>query len=296
MKKILLLLFCLIYIKSNATTWTVNVQDFQFSPSTLNVSVGDVIHWVWLTGTHTTTSVTTPVGAATWNSPMDSTHTTFDYTITKPGAYSYQCNFHAFLGMTATFTTSGALPIILSNFVIGTQNSRPFISWSTQTEVNADYFSIRKSVNGTDFYEIGKVPATGNSQVERKYSFIDEAISSAVTYVYYSLAIVDMDGNTKLSPIRIYKNLLAAPKLIISLSPNPIQEMGHLSIQYNANKKGTMLAKIINSDGKLILQASLSADLGINNGHIHLMNIPAGIYVINFNLEGLSESYTIVKN
>lgn len=271
------------------------MQDFQFSPSTLNVSVGDVIHWVWLTGTHTSTSVTIPIGAATWDSPMDLTHTTFDYTITKPGAYSYQCNFHAFLGMTATFTASGALPIILSNFVIGTRNKRPFISWSTQTEVNADYFSVRKSVNGTDFYEIGKVSASRNSQVGRNYSFIDEAVASSVTYVYYSLAIVAKDGNTKLSPIRIYKNLLAVPKLIISLSPNPIQEMGHLTIQYNASKKGTMLAKIINSEGKLVMQTSLSSELGINNGHIHLMDIPAGIYIINFNLEGLSESYTIVK-
>jgi hypothetical protein len=271
------------------------VQNFQFSPSTLNVSVGDVIRWVWLTGTHTTTSVTIPVGAATWDSPMDVTHTAFDYTVTKPGAYSYQCTFHAFLGMTATFTASGSLPIILSNFVVGTQNNKPLIYWSTQSEVNADYFSIRKSVNGTDFYDIGKVPATGNSTVERKYSFIDRALSSVNSFVYYSLAIVDMDGNTKLSPIRIYKNLLAPPKLIISLSPNPIQEMGHLSIQYNADKKGTMQAKIINSEGKLILQTSLAAELGINNGHVHLMSIPAGIYVINFKLEGLSESYTIIK-
>ena len=90
MKKILLPLFSFIFFQAKATTWNVTVQNFQFTPATLNVVVGDVIHWVWIAGTHTTTSVTIPAGAAAWNSPMDLTDTTFDYTVTQPGIYSYQ--------------------------------------------------------------------------------------------------------------------------------------------------------------------------------------------------------------
>lgn len=113
MKKILLPLLTFLFFNAKATTWDVNVQNFQFSPSTLNVMVGDVIHWVWVAGTHTTTAVTIPGTATTWDAPVDATHTTFDYTITQPGLYSYQCNFHASFGMVATFTASGALPVNL---------------------------------------------------------------------------------------------------------------------------------------------------------------------------------------
>jgi hypothetical protein len=34
---------------------------------------------------------------------------------------------------------------------------------------------------------------------------------------------------------------------------------------------------------------------GINNGHIHLGEIPAGIYTIYFSLAGINESYMITK-
>jgi plastocyanin len=296
MKRILLPLFSFIFFQAKATTWNVDVQNFQFTPATLNVVVGDVIHWVWVAGTHTTTSVTIPAGAAAWNSPMDLTTTTFDYTVTQPGIYSYQCNFHAFLGMTASFTASGAVPVTLSSFSINTKNNNPLILWTTQTEVNADYFSIRRSINGKDFKEVGKVTATGNSSVTSNYSFTDENVPAAFSYVYYALGIVDKDGKTQLSPIKIYKNRTATPRLIVSLSPNPVSSMGHLMLQFNANKPGVMIAKLMDVQGKLVLKLELSAVEGINNGHIHLGNVPAGIYTIYFTLDGINESFKVVKN
>ena len=90
------------------------------------------------------------------------------------------------------------------------------------------------------------------------------------------LAIVDKDGKTQLSPIKIYKNKKAPPKLIISLSPNPIGDMGHLMLQFNADKTGTMIAKMIDMQGKVVLKTELSAEQGVNNGHIHLGDLPAG--------------------
>lgn len=227
---------------------------------------------------------------------MDLTDTTFDYTVTQPGVYSYQCNFHAFLGMTASFTASGTVPIILSSFSISTKNNKPLLSWSTQTEVNADYFSIRRSTNGKDFNEIGKVAAAGNSPVTNNYSFADENISAAFSYIYYALGIVDKDGKIELSPIKIYKNKAATARLIVSLSPNPVSSMGHIMLQFNADKPGVMLARLIDVQGKLVLKSELSAVQGINNGHIHLGNVPAGIYTIYFTLDGINESYRIVKN
>ena len=281
---------------TNATTHNVSVQNFQFSPSTINVSVGDVIHFVWVAGTHTTTSTSVPAGADAWDAPIDATHTTFDYTVTQPGSYSYQCTFHASFGMVATIAVTGVVPVTLSAFNITTQNDRPLLTWTTETEINADYFSIRKSIDGTDFHEIGKVSATGNSSVQKSYSFSDDKISLGVTYVYYALAIVDKDGKTQLSPIKVYKNKNAVPKLIMFLSPNPVSGMGHLMFQFNADKPGIMIAKLLNTQGKLILKEELSAVRGINNGHIHLGNVPAGIYTISFTIDNINECYKSVKN
>ncbi len=296
MKKILLPLICLLCLKSQATTWTVNVEDFQFSPATLNVKVGDVIHWVWVSGFHTTTSLSVPGGAGTWDASIISSSQTFDYTVSAVGSYSYQCNIHP-VQMQASFTATAIVtPVTLSAFNISETKEGVNISWTTQTELNADHFSIRKSLDGTNFNEIAQIAAAGNSATVRDYSFTDDKITSSIRYAYYFLAIVDKDGQTQLFPIKIYKNKSAVAKLIISLSPNPISGIGHLMLKFNADKAGLMIAKLIDAQGRLVLQTELSASEGINNGHIHLGEISKGTYTFQFTLDGISESYRIIKN
>lgn len=297
MKKLLPIFFCFIFFQSEATTWNVNVENFQFSPKTiLSVVVGDVIHFVWVNGGHTTSSSAVPDGAATWDAPINSLTKTFDYTVTTAGTYNYFCKIHGALVMSGSFIANGVVPVILSAFYVSTENNKPFLSWTTQTEINADYFSVRKSTNGVDFKEIGKVTAAGNSVIKRNYSFTDETIEPAINYAYYVLATVNKDGRTQLSPIKIYKNKKALPGLIISLSPNPIGGMGHLMLQFNADKTGTMSTKIMDMQGKVVLNTELSAEPGVNNAHIHLGDLAAGIYTIYFSLDGISESHRIVKN
>lgn len=293
MKSFLLLVSTLLILHANATTWTVNVANFQFSPSTLNVKVGDVIHFVWVSGFHTTTSTSVPAGANTWNAAIDNSNTTYDYTVTVGGTYNYVCNFHP--GMIASFTASIVAPVVLSSFTIGNLHNKPLLQWTTQIEKNTDHFSIRKSLNGTDFTETGVVPAIGNSTSVQNYSYLDEDVFPENKFIYYSLAIIDKDGKKELTPIQVYRNRAALPKLILSLSPNPISGMGHLTLRFNADKKGLMRVKIVDMQGKIILETELNANPGVNNGHIHLGDVPKGIYIIHFNLEGLHESYRIVR-
>lgn len=295
MKKVLLPLFCFFYLQTQATMWNVTVQNFQFSPSNLNVKVGDVIHWDWASGIHTTTALTFPSGAVSWDAPITSGNRTFDYTVTTTGSYTYQCDIHGSI-MQGAFTATAVTPVTLSAFDITSSNGKASLNWTTLTELNADHFSVRKSLDGSDFKEIAQIPAAGNSSLQRDYSFVDDKISSSIRYAYYVLAMVDKDGRTELSPIKIFKNKTAAAKLIISLSPNPIRGMGHLMLKFNADKAGTMTAKLIDAQGKLVLQTDLSAVTGVNNGHIHLGDISKGAYTFQFTLDGISESYRIIKN
>jgi len=95
--------------KANATTWVVNVQNYSFVPSDLpDVNVGDTISWVWVSGSHTTTSTTIPAGADAWDHPINSSNTSFDYVVMVPGLYNYKCTFHEASGMVGTFTANVA--------------------------------------------------------------------------------------------------------------------------------------------------------------------------------------------
>lgn len=78
-----------------AMTHVITVANFSFSPNALSVTVGDTIVFQHSGGNHTTTSVSVPSGAATWDAPIDANNTTFIYVVNTAGAYGYVCTPHA---------------------------------------------------------------------------------------------------------------------------------------------------------------------------------------------------------
>ncbi|HSN61077.1 MAG TPA: T9SS type A sorting domain-containing protein [Ferruginibacter sp.] len=295
MKRLLVLFMLISVLQAKAGTHIISVSNFQFTPSNLNVAVGDVIRWQWASGFHNTASLTVPAGADTWASPyLTATGDYFEYTVVAEGPYEYYCDIHG-VSMSGSFTASAVVPVSLSIFTVSNKSNRPHLSWTTQSESNSAYFAVHRSYDGNIFTEIGRVPAAGNSAVAKNYSFTDAGIKSNAKYVYYELAITDKDENVQLSPIKLFKNNESIKKLITSLSPNPVSEAGHLLIQFNADFAGKLMARITDITGKLVLVSELSAAVGVNNGHIHIADLASGNYVVQFNLNGVMETYKIRK-
>jgi plastocyanin len=96
-----------------ATTHTVNVANFSFNPNALSVMVGDTIIFQHSGGNHTTTSVSVPSGADTWDSPITAANPTFIYVVTVPGNYGYVCTPHADMGMAGGFVAT--VPVSVAN-------------------------------------------------------------------------------------------------------------------------------------------------------------------------------------
>ncbi|MBI2269249.1 MAG: T9SS type A sorting domain-containing protein [Bacteroidetes bacterium] len=89
--------------------------------------------------------------------------------------------------------SSSPLPIELLSFT-AIQNDRHIdLSWVTATETNNDYFTIERSVNGTQFEPIATVQGAGNSTTVKKYSTEDRQPFIGVSY--YKLKQTDFDGN-----------------------------------------------------------------------------------------------------
>ena len=99
-------------IPAFAVKHVVLVGNFFFNPSTLSVSVGDTVRWVWSSGSHTTTSGVIPGGAANWDELITSSNTSFEYPVTVAGTYNYVCTPHVAMGMVATFTAVAFVPTL----------------------------------------------------------------------------------------------------------------------------------------------------------------------------------------
>jgi plastocyanin len=296
MKKIYTVIATLFFLKSSfATTHVIEIVDNQFLPATITMVVGDTIQWKWKGDIHTTTSTDIPNGAAPWNSAVHNKGYTFKYKVTVIGTYNYKCKIHAPLGMVGTIMVTSALPVVLNNFGISPTNTHgALIAWSTATEINTDHFEIMRSTDDKNFEKITSIPAAGNSSSIHNYSYTDNAIPASYHYTYYYLSIIDKDGKKTLSQIKMFANLNGKPKLIESLSPNPISRPGHLMLQFNAEKEGSMHVQLYNASGKLVKEADLSGTIGLNNGHFHVGDVPAGVYTIIFSMDNLKESYKVV--
>lgn len=93
-------------VTAYSSTTTIQASGFSFTPSQVTVNIGDTIKWVWVNGTHTTTSTSVPAGATSWDAPLDNTHTSFIYVTLVSGLYNYDCTYHSSLGMTGTITVN----------------------------------------------------------------------------------------------------------------------------------------------------------------------------------------------
>lgn len=80
-----------------------------FSPSNLIVAQGDTVEWVWISGTHTTTSGNNCIADGIWNSGNKSSGT-FSYTFNNLGTYPYFCALHCAMGMTGIVTVNSVGP------------------------------------------------------------------------------------------------------------------------------------------------------------------------------------------
>jgi len=278
-----------------AKTITVQVANFQFTPKRVNALVGDVIKWVWVNGSHTTTSTKVPAGALTWSSPINTNKRSFQYTVRKGGRYTYHCIPHQSLGMTGVIVVSSSAIAALTDFDIElAQDQKAVINWKTMNEKDIAYYSVQRSTDGVNFTEIAKVNPSNNG-ITAPYRSLDNTISDN-KYVYYQLEIADKTGNTQLSDIKMFTSPTKPARLITSLSPNPISKAGHLMMDFNSDQEGTMVVRLYNQNGSLIKQQEMMAVKGLNSGHLHLgdLNLAPGTYYIVCTLGNVQEKHTII--
>jgi plastocyanin len=298
----LLCLFGCLFLHSKADVVVIEVISNQFSPANVTVQLGDEIRFHFAEGYHNAVSAgaAIPNGAAAINSgEANDAERNYDYLVTLPGVYNYYCEIHGNPngGMRGQFTASNPLPVTLSSFLVQAQTDKmPQLSWTTLSELNVAYFSLRTSTDGVRFKEVAKIPAVGNSTSEQRYSYTDKKVSTSFHYVYYQLVVMDKDGKETFSGIRQFKTPFGAGKLVVQMGPNPIKKPGQLMLQFNAENNGIMPVNVIDASGRIVMKTTLRAVPGLNNGHVHVCDLPKGMYNLQFTFEGKQETHRVIVN
>ena len=100
--------------------------------------------------------------------------------------------------------------------------------WTTETEIENDYFTIQRSVNGQSWEDIGVVDGAGTSLIPINYTEVD--IDPYYGDSYYRLKQTDFNGDFTYSPVvSVYQG--GGNDLVIY--PNPVNAGDDLNLDFN---------------------------------------------------------------
>ena len=187
----------------------------------------------------------------------------------------------------------GVLPLQLITFKGSLrENNTTFLQWTTSNETNSSHFVIERSTDGRNFSDIGIVAAAGGSSTVQHYSFIDENVMNLTSgVVHYRLRITDNDGLYKYSSIVVVYLSDIVGRII--LSPNPAVD--ETRVNFKAASSGRVQWKLLDNNGRVIIQRTIHINKGNNNFIIKLNGLPAGVYHLNVSGAGVEQNTRLQK-
>jgi hypothetical protein len=172
------------------------------------------------------------------------------------------------------------------------------LTWVTQSENNAQGYTIERSVDGTTWQRIGFVEANARGLVAtttHTYSYQDRP-ATAATQVYYRLRQEGITGGERysatqvvtLQPLALATHAATPDQL--ALYPNPATD--HLTLRLPATA-GSVQVTLRDVAGKLLQQQTMSTD-SAHELRLHLpTGLPAGTYLVQ--VQGASLSRRTIR-
>jgi plastocyanin len=267
---------------SFAVKHIVSVANFSFSPVNVNVTVGDTMRWVWASGTHTTTSTpgAIPPGASSWDAPITSTQTSFEYKVTVAGTYAYVCTPHA-PTMAGTFTASAPAPTLavapLNRNVTAAAGTTTFAvtsnsSWTAIS--NAAWCTVTPSGTGNGTVTATYALNTTTAQRIATITLTVVGLTPQMVTVTQAASTVGVNDQVQ-SDLKIY--------------PNPTK--GIFKISSENLKDQTLEISVLDISGKKILSRTCS---DANEYTFDISGESRGYYFIRINSENASYVRRIV--
>ncbi len=162
----------------------------------------------------------------------------------------------------------GILPVTLTDFSgKALQNGYNQLNWTTSSEINNDYFSLEKSVDGINFESFATQSGAGNSNGIIRYLDYD---NSEQEITYYRLKQIDFDGNYSYSDIISIANSNSAFKIY----PNPSKD-GYIKVN---NVENVDQIKVLDIQGRILKEYNT---INANTLTLDLNEYKSGLYYIS---------------
>jgi hypothetical protein len=160
--------------------------------------------------------------------------------------------------------TSGGpnpLPVKLLSFNATAGNNAIDLTWATAAELNNNYFTLERSPNGHEFFEVTRVKGSGTTSSRHNYLFTDEQPLAGTSY--YRLKQTDYNGKTetfKIVTVSLAEKNNSLNRLHVS--PNPFREF--FTAQFESSEEEELEMQIINLNGSILFSEKIISEKGSN--------------------------------
>jgi hypothetical protein len=165
------------------------------------------------------------------------------------------------------------MPISLLSFQAKVNNHQEvLIEWVTAAEINNDYFTVERSVDGILWEVLTYVNGSGTTSRSKYYSATDTDPYNGISY--YRLKQTDYDGTFEyFTPVSVY--LARNMEDRITLYPNP--NNGAFNIDFQGDRDVEW--RIFDMQGRVIYSSFLKAR---EITSVNVPQLPAGLYTVVF--------------
>ena len=185
-------------------------------------------------------------------------------------------------------TNSVALSAYIKYFSAWKTSTSNILKWLTLQEFNNHYFEIERSVNGIDFYTIGRINGEVESYFDKTYQFEDKQPAEKS---FYRLKSVDLDGQVKyFKTIVVIRTDL--PYIHLSLQ-NPVSN--NLLLNLQTNMRGEMNMQIVSLNGLMYVNEKIKCKKGDNQVMRNISSLPPGMYQLIITGETMKAARGFVK-
>ena len=121
------------------------------------------------------------------------------------------------------------------------------VDWRVATEFSISHYEIERSVNGTDFEQVGTQHGTGNSIEDRGYSWLDA--SPAPGIYYYRVKCIGSNGAVAYTDKVKVTIVKSSPQMYVF--PNPVTSSS-IGLQMNSMPGGNYHTTLMTEDGTIV--------------------------------------------
>ena len=173
-------------------------------------------------------------------------------------------------------------------------NNDGMLTWTTNREINSDYFEIQRSLDGIAFPEaLGNKDAVGYALTSTEYRHTDAAVASlGVDKVYYRIKWLDNDATFKYSNIAEVLLNQELSNVYINVYPSPATT--DLTIDYQILDATTAHLTVVNAIGQNIVEEELEASVSSQQRHLDVSQWSRGAYFIEIRSDKGNATFKVV--